>query len=188
MYLRWIKIFKSNFKDYCGEATKNSVWVWLPEYSLQLPRERVQWETAVAQSVVSLYVCLLVTLVSPAKTYDWTDRDAVWRADLGGLSEPCVRWGRDPRPEGALLWVFGAARPIRNHWESTLRCFTQQKNQYWQHRDCGSWLQWFTLIDVTLHCPAVPPVMRAFVKTFLTTVIIVEWICIMQHFAKCFWT
>jgi len=65
---------------------------------------------------VCVSVCLLVTLVSPAKTAEPID-------DSGGRKEPCIRWGQEHPRKGTILRTV---RLIEKHWECLLRC-TQQK-------------------------------------------------------------
>jgi len=47
--------------------------------------------------------------------------------DLGGLKEPCVRWGSRYTDGTGQFW--GVIRPTEKHWESLLQC-TQQKGQF----------------------------------------------------------
>jgi len=59
---------------------------------------------------LSVCLCLLVTLVSPAKTAQPTEMP-LW-AYLGGPIKPCIIWGLDaPRGRGN----FGVVRPIEKH-------------------------------------------------------------------------
>jgi len=44
----------------------------------------------------SSVVCCCVTVVSPAKTAEPNEMDAIWVVDSGGLKEACIRWGPDP--------------------------------------------------------------------------------------------
>ena len=61
-------------------------------------------------------VGLSVTLVSPAKTAESIDRDAVWVEDSDGPREPCIRWGPDPPWEGAIF--RGKGRSIVKYRDS----------------------------------------------------------------------
>jgi len=72
----------------------------------------------IARSVVCVSVCVLVDHTNVLCNDSWTDRDAVWGADSCGSKEPCIRWGRDPPREGAVLEVV---RPIVKHRDSVLR-------------------------------------------------------------------
>jgi len=50
--------------------------------------------------------------------------------ELGGLKEQCIRWGADPRGEGAML---GVICPIEKHWEVLLWCTQKWLNRSSSH-------------------------------------------------------
>jgi len=64
--------------------------------------ERVAWS-----------LCLSVGHVRESCKNGRTDRDAVWKADLGVLKEgPCIRWAPIPQGEGAILALSAPIKSI----------------------------------------------------------------------------
>ena len=66
----------------------------------------------IATDAVALSVCLSVGHVREFCRNGRTDRHADWRVESGVPKEPCVRWGRDPPREGAILGLCGPLKSL----------------------------------------------------------------------------